>query len=114
MMMTSIFSVDVTDIASELSTRPVGAEARCKLLALLKEHERIEINFLNLSLTPSFADECVGRLAGVMGLENFKRRVKLINVEDSTRPLIKHVVLQRCSQSKNESFSQHLPEPSHC
>jgi hypothetical protein len=99
-MTTSIFKIKVTDIASELSTRPVGVEARKKLIQALEEFESIDIDFMNRSLTPSFADECIGRLAAILGLNEFKSRVKLSNLTESTKPLVKHVILTRCSNAR--------------
>ncbi|MCG2585527.1 STAS-like domain-containing protein [Massilia sp. TS11] len=94
-MMTS-FSVDIMSLATELTTRPVGAQARQQLLDLLHEHDHIEIDFHDQSLTPSFADECIGRLAAQIGLIDFKNRVKLVNVAANARPLVRHVILTRC------------------
>ena len=96
-MMTSLANVDILDIASDLTTRPVGAAARKHLLDLLDEHDSIEIDFHDRSLTPSFADECIGQLAAKIGLNNFRSRVKLVNVGESSRPLIRHVILTRCN-----------------
>ncbi|HJV80164.1 STAS-like domain-containing protein [Noviherbaspirillum sp.] len=96
-MMTSTFSVKVTDIAPDLSTRPVGIQARERLLQMLQDYDSVEVDFLSLSLTPSFADECIGRLAAEIGLNEFKKRVKLTNVSESSKPLVKHVILTRCS-----------------
>ena len=100
-MMTSTFNfkVPVTDIAPELTTRPIGAQARERLIQALEDYDTVEVDFLNKSLTPSFADECIGRLAAAIGLDEFKRRVKLTNINDTTRPLVKHVILTRCSPS---------------
>ncbi|MDC8760242.1 STAS-like domain-containing protein [Janthinobacterium fluminis] len=96
-MTIAIFSVGIEDLAKELTTRPVGAQARAQLLALLDEHDGIDIDFHNRSLTPSFADECIGQLAAQLGLEDFKQRVKLRNLSASSRPLVKHVILTRCA-----------------
>lgn len=95
--MISIFKVDIGQVATDLSTRPVGAAARTQLIELLNEHEAIEVDFHDKILTPSFADECIGRLAENLGLDEFKKRVSLVNVNASTRPLVKHVVLTRCA-----------------
>lgn len=99
-MTTSIFKVTVETLASNFSTRPVGAAARGKLLDLLDSYMAIEIDLENRTLTPSFADECIGILAASLGLNEFKRRVKLLNVEESTRPLVKHVILKRCRDAE--------------
>lgn len=95
--MTSTFKIDVNEIATELSSRPVGAQARNALIHVLNNYDEIEIDFHERTLTPSFADECIGRLAAEIGLSEFKRRVKLLNVDSSSKPLVKHVVLKRCS-----------------
>lgn len=97
MMMTSTFKINVTDIASDLSTRPVGAGARQRVIDLLRKHSTIEIDFLDRSLTPSFADECIGRLAAELGMGEFRERVKLVNIQASSKPLVKHVIITRCS-----------------
>lgn len=101
MMMTSSINVDILDIAADLTTRPVGAQARRRLLDLLDEHEAVEIDFHQKSLTPSFADECIGQLAAKLGMSNFRSRVKLLNVGESSRPLIRHVILTRCNAQTN-------------
>ncbi len=98
-MKTSIYNVHIRELASELSTRPAGASARDKLLSLLEGCNEIEIDLDFVNLTPSFADECVGWLGPTIGLSEFKKRIRLLHVEDSNRPLIRHVVLRRCSES---------------
>jgi hypothetical protein len=95
--LTLTFKVPVTDIAPELTTRPIGIQARERLIQALEDYEFVEIDFLGKSLTPSFADECIGRLAAFIGLKEFQKRVKMTNVSASTKPLIKHVILARCS-----------------
>lgn len=100
-MMISIFNIDINDVAAELTTRPVGAQARSRLLSFLQEHESIEIDFHNKSLTPSFADECIGQLAAHIGLSDFKSRVRMVNLNEASRPLIKHVILTRCSAARH-------------
>jgi hypothetical protein len=98
-MTTSPFNVSITELASNVTTRPVAANARRRLLALLEEHEVVNIDFQHKNLTPSFADECIGQLAAQLGLEPFKQRVGLKNVIDTNKPLVRHVVLNRCSKA---------------
>lgn len=95
MTTSTFFKVSVTDIANELSTRPVGAIARTKILSLLERFDGVEVDFLQRSLTPSFADECIGRLAAEIGVAEFKRRIKIVNLQDATKPLVKHVIMTR-------------------
>ncbi len=87
--MISTFKIRIEDLASEVTTRPVGAQARIQILNFLREYENVDIDFSNRSLTPSFADECIGQLAAALGLSRFKSRV--------SKPLVKHVILTRCN-----------------
>lgn len=98
-MTTLTSKVNVTDIAAELTTRPTGALARERLLRTLLDAEAIEVDFSNKTITPSFADECIGKLAASIGLAEFKRRVKLLNLSEATKPLIRHVILARCGEA---------------
>lgn len=98
--MTSLIKIEITSLAQHFSTRPIGVLSREKLLKYLADADSIEIDFEKQSLTPSFADECIGVLAFMLGLEEFKRRVKLTNFDESSRPLLRHVVLKRCSEVK--------------
>lgn len=102
-MMISTFKIRIEDLAPEVTTRPVGAQARRRILNFLRDYEVIDIDFSDRSLTPSFADECIGQLAAAIGLSSFKSRVRLSNVNEASRSLIKHVILTRC----NENRSQH-------
>lgn len=97
-MMTSISTirVAVTDIAPDVTTRPIGAQARERLIQALEDYDSVEVDFQEKSLTPSFADECIGRLAATIGLGEFKRRVKLRHLNASSKSLVKHVILARC------------------
>ncbi|WP_093390005.1 STAS-like domain-containing protein [Rugamonas rubra] len=96
--MTSTFRINIEDVASEMTTRPVGALARTRILSFLRDYESIDIDFGNRSITPSFADECIGQLAAKLGLSGFKNRVRLSNLSDSSKPLVKHVILTRCNE----------------
>ena len=98
-MKTSTCNVKIREIALELSTRSAGASARNKLLGLLDTCDEVAVDLCFHSLTPSFADKCIGRLAAAIGLKEFKKRVRLIHADDSDKPLIRHVILRRCSES---------------
>jgi hypothetical protein len=98
-MTTSIFSVALGELASNVTTRSVATNARHRLLALLEEHEVVSVDLQQKNLSPSFADECIGQLAGQLGLQQFKQRIQLKNVADVCKPLVRHVVLNRCSKA---------------
>lgn len=96
-MTTSIFKINIPESFS-LATRPNGAEARAALLRALDAYDVVELDFAQSSPTPSFADECLGITCKEIGWEAFKRRVKILNVTDTSRSLFKHVILRRRSE----------------
>jgi len=97
-MTTSTFKICISK-QFKLATRPNGVEARTVLSGLLQKHDVLELDFQDASPTPSFADECLGGLCRQLGLSAFKERVRLTNVSDEIKPLIRHVVLTRSSES---------------
>jgi hypothetical protein len=93
-MTTSTFRICVHD-SFHVSTRPNGVAARNYVLNILKDHSVVELDFRDAHPSPSFADECVGVLCATIGWEEFKARVKLTNVPDDSRALMKHVMVKR-------------------
>ncbi|MFZ7319702.1 STAS-like domain-containing protein [Comamonas jiangduensis] len=96
-MTTSIFEFNMGLLGTKMATRPNGQSFLEDVLAALASYDSIIIDFDNRAPTPSFADQCIGGLASQLGLETFKQRVKLKNVSDSSRSLVKHVILSRSS-----------------
>ncbi|WP_196217334.1 STAS-like domain-containing protein [Burkholderia pseudomallei] len=95
--MTTSFKINVRD-SFHLSTRPNGIEARKYVLAALKEHDVVELDFQNTHPSPSFADECVGILCATIGWTAFRTRIRLMNIPDDSRDLFRHIVAKRRSQ----------------
>ncbi|MBV6804047.1 STAS-like domain-containing protein [Xanthomonas campestris pv. lawsoniae] len=64
-------------------------------------------------LTPSFADEFLGVLLVEIGEAAFRRRIKIVNVSATSRPLLQQVLSRRAAkpnvdvQAHNELHSQH-------
>ncbi|MGY4828207.1 STAS-like domain-containing protein [Sphaerotilaceae bacterium SBD11-9] len=52
----------------------------------------VEIDFAGVSLTPSFADEFVGGIAASLGSSEFLARIKLSNVSEDSKSLIRYVM----------------------
>jgi hypothetical protein len=80
---------------SPLSTRERGEIARRALRDALDRSPVIVIDFAGATPTPSFVDECLGRLLVDVGAEQFRRRVKIENLESSTRLLLRNVLSRR-------------------
>lgn len=96
--MTLTFELDLKALDAKMATRPNGQWCFELVLDALKNSECVIINFAHKSPTPSFADQCLGGLVSQFGLAEFKRRIKIINVSEQDKPLIKHVVLSRSHQ----------------
>lgn len=94
-MTTSIFEFNMGRLGTKMATRPNGQAFLEDVLTALAKYDAIVLNFDNRAPTPSFADQCIGGLASYLGLEAFKQRVKLTNVADTAKPLVKHVILSR-------------------
>ena len=84
-------------------TRRQGEEVRARLMELdrdLPQGERLVIDFAGVEvMTPSFADECFGKLAESIGGLNFRKRVKLTGAEPIVRALLNSVLAERLNGS---------------
>ena len=94
-MTTSSYRIRVITQFAKLATRPEGIVARNFLMERLREFQIVEIDFSGVVMTPSFADEFIGRLAPILGKEEFERRVILSNVPNQLIPLLELVVTRQ-------------------
>jgi hypothetical protein len=93
-------NVRIDSISRKFATRENGAHARqAILLALSKAEGAVTLDFEGIEPTPSFADEFVGRLAEELGSNEFRARVRFINLEESTRLLLQTVITKRLRNS---------------
>jgi STAS-like domain of unknown function (DUF4325) len=86
-----------------LGTRESGVQARQQVLRALEEHSVVILNFSDAHPTPSFADELVGHLAGALGAQAFRERVKIVGLGAAERSLLQHVVMRRLPGANAES-----------
>ena len=85
-------TVRVMERFPRLSTRPEGILARDYVLERLRECDKLEIDFSDVVMTPSFADEFIGKLSTRLGSAEFTRRVRLINTTPRLESLLRFVV----------------------
>jgi hypothetical protein len=78
-----------------LATRKSGESAGRSLRAKLAREESVILDFEDSSVSPSFVDELIGILAKELGFKVFQQRVKMINVSDSSKAIIRHVLARR-------------------
>ncbi len=107
-MTTSTFRFDLTLPTISMATRPNGQELLEALERMLSEVETVELDFGTRAPTPSFVDQCLGGFVKRHGLEAFKRRVKLLNVPEDSRSLVRHVVLSRANETLHAAHTRGL------
>ena len=87
------------DQGTRLLTRDDGEKLRRSLRARLAGGERLEIDFEGVEvITPSFADECFGRLLLEIGRPKFRESVRLRTADETIRRLVNHVLAHRAAQ----------------
>ena len=92
-------SIRISEFKS-LATRESGEAARELVLKKLHEISVLVLDFSGAHLTPSFADEFVGRLAETLGAARFRSCIRLQGADDETRPLLSQVVSRRLHRAR--------------
>ena len=95
------FTIHVADAFPSRSSRPSGREARAVVVGLLEAHEVVTLDFDQVPITPSFADELVGALVTTLGPRVFLQRIVLAGLSEDTDSLVQHVVKRRTAQAKH-------------
>lgn len=99
-MTTSTFKFDLGTLGTQMATRPNGQAFLEEAMAALKTHESVVLDFAHRSPTPSFADQCIGGLVRTYGLAGFKQKVRIVNLSDDAKPLVRHIILSRASEAR--------------
>jgi hypothetical protein len=93
----------LADCDTDFLTRGQGERIRARLVDLyheLKPGERLVIDLSGVDvLTPSFADECLGKLAEVVGMSNFGSSVSLVGANETVRVLLNSVLSRRLTDT---------------
>lgn len=77
----------------------MGDKALVEIERMLPKYELIVLDFGGHTPTPSFADQFVGGLAGKLGLDEFRRRIKIANAPSDALSLLRHVILKKAALS---------------
>ena len=94
-MQTSTFEFGLAEHNIAPATRQSGDELAAVVAQALSTHDSIVIDFELARLTPSFVDQGIGSLVSWLGWDEFKRRIRITNVAESSKPLVRHVVARR-------------------
>lgn len=70
------------------------------ILSLLSEYSEIIIDFDELTVTPSLADQLIGVIAEKLGKFEFNNRIHIRNINCTDKILLNHVINRRLIQSK--------------
>jgi hypothetical protein len=95
-----IASFKISDICTEFMTRQSGKKLRERVIQSIDKGDFILIDLENQTLSPSFADDSFGKTVSTIGIIKFKKSIKIINTEPSSRSLIIHVVNSRAKELK--------------
>ena len=81
--------IRLRDYGSVLGSRKVAAEIRESL------EFPVEFDLEEVLLSHSFADELFGKLGESMGPDKFKENIKIINMEETNKIIIRYVLEDR-------------------
>jgi hypothetical protein len=86
------------------TSRTQGEAARKWLRGLVDLHKSIELDLDGVELiTPSFADECFGKLLKELGQKDFRSRLQLRGGAPAVQQIVNHVLRVRLSESVSAS-----------
>lgn len=98
-------AVNLRDLESDFVTRRQGDLVRKSLektLAGLAPADRLRISLAGIgTMTPSFADECFGKLLLSLGESHFRSRIVLSEADEVTRTLLNVVLSKRAHESNS-------------
>ena len=96
--------IRLADQEGELLTRSQGERLRRRIEEVvqgLEEGDRVAIDFSQVSaITPSFADECFGKLAERLGAERFRATISLNGADETVRTLVNAVLSERLARTR--------------
>ncbi len=96
--MTTLCEVGAVREFGRLATRPAGERARQFIAEILTRCEVLQIDMAGMNVSPSFADECFGLLAEELGISEFRKRIRFVNIQEAAQHLILHVIYRRGAQ----------------
>ena len=96
-----MLTISFSKLVPQGTTRKEGKNARIWIKGILGIHNSLLINFDTIEfLTPSFADECIGKLLIELGETVFRNNIKLIGGNNTVKTLISQVLCVNLSELK--------------
>ncbi len=98
---TGIVNVQLRHYGTELLTREAGIAIRAEVASYLAGHKNVQVLLDGISdITPSVADEAFGKLAEIIGFDQFSERVKFIKGTSVIYRLIDFVIKTRARSQR--------------
>lgn len=96
----TLIKIILTDILPDTASRDSGAILRKMILEHIKKGEVIEVDFVSVNLTPSFADEAFGLLCHELTQKEFLEKIKFIHLSLPHKTLLSRVIGNRFNSSR--------------
>lgn len=92
-------NIIINKIGKNPGLRKTAKTLKQKVLESVASNTPVVIDFTDVeSVSSSFADELIGKLYIQIGAETFKKMVKMINVNDDIKLIIKIAIKDRLSE----------------
>ncbi|MCB2211849.1 STAS-like domain-containing protein [bacterium] len=89
------------EVGSSLSSREEGKRLRESILAVLHDHDFVELDFESeLVASVSFLDEALARLVEDLPTSDLKKRVRLLNFTEQDRQLLNMLTAARLREKE--------------
>lgn len=88
--------INIIDIGKNPGLRKTAKDLKQKVLDALELNESVIINFDGVeSVSSSFVDELIAKLYVQIGSDTFKNKIKMTNVNDYSKQIIKAAIRDR-------------------
>ncbi|MBN1812558.1 MAG: DEAD/DEAH box helicase [Anaerolineae bacterium] len=96
--------VKLADWSKVLGTRLLGEQIRKHIEQLLEQGEPVKLDFTGIeAASPSFVDECVGKLFLERGQEEMEGRLTVAGASPDTQALIRRMIRERLREKRSHS-----------
>ncbi|MHB0913866.1 MAG: STAS-like domain-containing protein [Armatimonadota bacterium] len=100
-MATSVKEFKLSSWGEFLGSRKLGAEVRRELEFALQRSRGISVDCEGVdTMSHSFADETFGKLALILGAEDFRHKVRFLHASPEVAAVVRYVLMSRLAEKK--------------
>ena len=101
-----MITVEFATINQNLGTRQLGEKVRSQLLNLIRENDKVVLDFSGVSVVSnSFADECLAKMLFTMSLDELKQRTTFRGLNEFARKNIAIAFRRRLNAMASDNKS---------